>query len=450
VKLVDRDLASIQEIRGLIKRAVVAQEKLLTLEQEEVNIITREMALAGKKAARALAELAVEETGLGVVEDKVTKNLIATENLYEYIKNLKTVGVLNTDEAAGVIEMGEPVGVIGALTPVTNPTSTVMYKCIIALKSRNAIVFNPHPTAARCSKAAAEIMARVAVAAGAPEGAIGCVTSPTLESSQEMLRHPDIALILATGGSGMVRAAYSAGKPAIGVGPGNVPAVIDGSADVTKAVADIVLSKTFDNGTICASEQAVIVEEGILSQVVEEFLRHGGYFVNEREIKALEGTMVLPDGRLNPRIVGQPATKIAELAGISVPAETRLLVVPLAGVGKRFPLSMEKLSPVLALYSFRKWENACRLARELVCFGGLGHTAVIHSKDQEHIREFANKIPVGRVLVNTPASHGAVGGTTGLAPALTLGSGTWGKCSSTDNISPLHLLNIKRIAFGKK
>lgn len=448
--IVDRDLVSIQEMRQLIGRAAAAQRELGTLSQEEVDRITEEMVRAGKEAARKLAELAVEETGLGVVADKETKNLIATESLYQYIRDLKTVGVVRADPAAGIIEIADPVGVIGALTPVTNPTSTVLYKAIIALKSRNAIVFNPHPTAARCSWAAAEIMARVAVAAGAPEGAIGCVTAPTLESSREMLHHPDVSLILATGGSGMVKAAYSAGKPAIGVGPGNVPAVIDGSADVTKAVADIVLSKSFDNGTICASEQAVIVEEGILSQVIAEFLQQGAYFLEEREVKALEGIMILPGGRINPRIVGQPAEKIAGMAGIKVPEGIRVLVVPLAGVGKEFPLSMEKLSPVLAFYSFRRWEDACRLAREVVNFGGLGHTAVIHSRNQEHIQDLASQLPVGRLLVNTPSSHGAVGATTSLAPSLTLGAGSWGRCSSTDNTSPLHLLNIKRVAFGRE
>ncbi|NPV71343.1 MAG: acetaldehyde dehydrogenase (acetylating) [Firmicutes bacterium] len=445
---IDPDLLAIQDMRDLVAGAASAQQELKTFSQEKVDQIVKAMAEAGEGASEWLAKHAVEETGLGVWQDKVVKNLLATRGVYGFIKDLKTVGVTYRFPEKKVIEIAEPVGVIAALTPTTNPTSTAMYKCLISIKARNGIVVSPHPRAARCTSEAVDAMHRAAVKASAPEGIIGCLRSPTLQATHELMRHDSIALILATGGSDMVRAAYSSGKPAYGVGPGNVPAYIERSADVARAVEHIVISKTFDNGTICASEQAVIVDQCIRDRAADELHKRGAYFLSGSEIEAVSRVVIDPSGVVNPRVVGQPATRIAQMAGVTVPDDVRLLVAELEGVGRDYPLSREKLSPVLAFYSVPDWEKACEICIEMLRFGGIGHTMVIHSRDDAVIMEFATKKPAFRILVNTPASHGAVGATTGLDPALTLGCGTWGGSATADNIGPLHLLNIKRVAYG--
>lgn len=445
---IDPDLLAIQEVRLLVEKASAAQAVMRTFSQEKVDYIVKCMAEAGEEASEWLAKLAVEETGIGVWQDKVVKNLLATRTVYEFIKDIKTVGVVYHLKDKKVIEIAEPVGVIAGLIPTTNPTSTAMYKCLIALKARNAIVLSPHPRAARCTWEAAEVMHRAAVKAGAPEGIIGCIKTPTMEATNELMHHKLVSLILATGGSDMVRAAYSSGKPAYGVGPGNVPAYIEKTADVEQAVRYIVQSKTFDNGTICASEQAIIVDDCIRDKVVAELKKHGAYFLSPDEIEAVSRLVILPSGAVNPKVVGQAATKIAQMAGINVPEGTRLLVAELEGVGKEYPLSREKLSPVIAFYSVPGWEKACEICMQMLAFGGMGHTLAIHTKNEEIIMEFAMKKPAFRILVNTPASHGAVGATTGLDPALTLGCGTWGGSATADNIGPRHLLNIKRVAYG--
>lgn len=444
----DTDLQSIQEARDAVRRAAEARAKLASLTQEQVDRIVAKMAEAGRANARTLAKMAVEETGFGVYEDKITKNLFASERVYEAIRDLKTVGIIRCDPSRRVAEIAEPVGLIVALVPSTNPTSTVIYKSLISLKARNPIVFSPHPSARRCSCQAAQIMADAAAAAGAPRGAIQCLVHPTKQATDELMHHPDTALILATGGSAMVKAAYSAGKPAYGVGPGNVPAFIERTADIKRAVSDIFASKTFDNGTICASEQAIVTESVIESQVVEEVRAQGGYFLTDAEAAALSKVVVSSGGNINPSIVGRSAETIARMAGISVPDGTRVLVARLAGVGPEYPLSREKLSPILAFYVEPDWQAACERCIELLNFGGIGHSLVIHSRNPAVIREFAMKKPVFRILVNTPSSQGAIGATTGLDPALTLGCGTWGGSITADNVGPLHLVNVKRVAYG--
>lgn len=444
----DTDLQSIQEARDAVRRAAEARAKLASLTQEQVDRIVAKMAEAGRANARTLAKMAVEETGFGVYEDKITKNLFASERVYEAIRDLKTVGIIRCDPSRRVAEIAEPVGLIVALVPSTNPTSTVIYKSLISLKARNPIVFSPHPSARRCSCQAAQVMADAAAAAGAPRGAIQCLVHPTKQATDELMHHPDTALILATGGSAMVKAAYSAGKPAYGVGPGNVPAFIERTADIKRAVSDIFASKTFDNGTICASEQAIVTESVIESQVVEEVRAQGGYFLTDAEATALSKVVVSSGGNINPSIVGRSAETIARMAGISVPDGTRVLVARLAGVGPEYPLSREKLSPILAFYVEPDWLAACERCIELLNFGGIGHSLVIHSRNPAVIREFAMKKPVFRILVNTPSSQGAIGATTGLDPALTLGCGTWGGSITADNVGPLHLVNVKRVAFG--
>lgn len=441
------DLASIQETRELISRAKNAQKAYSGFEQEKVDRIVAAMAKAGFENAWKLAEMAVEETGIGVAEDKVLKNEFASRNVYDYIKDMKTAGIISEDRQKGIYEVADPMGVVAGIVPTTNPTSTVIFKAIIAVKSRNAIVFSPHPRAVKCSMEAARIMEEAAVAAGAPSGLVNCIRLCTREGTDELMSHRDIDVILATGGSAMVKAAYSSGKPAYGVGPGNVPAFIERSADLAKAVKDIITSKTFDNGTICASEQAVLVEEAVAEQVIREFIKQGGYFVNESEQKLLERTVMQSNGSVNPNVVGQSIKKIADMAGISIPVGTKVILAVLKTSGKAAPLSAEKLCPVLGFYVEKDWQKACERAYELLEIGGLGHSLVIHSKNDKIIREFAFKKPVNRILVNTPSSFGAIGLTTGLQPSLTLGCGTKGGNITSDNVGPQHLINKKRLAY---
>lgn len=445
----DKDLLSRQQARDLAKKAQEAQRIWAQATQEQVDRVVEEVVRAGIEAAPRLAEMAVQETRMGVVRDKTLKNLLATKVLGEYIRGMKTVGVINEDPAKKVVEIAEPVGVIAGITPVTNPTSTVLYKAIISLKARNAIVFAPHPRAAQCSFEAARIAHEAAVRAGAPEGIIGCIETPTLEGTQELMSHPAVDFILATGGTGVVRAAYSSGKPAIGVGPGNVPAYIERTADVEKAVRHIIISKTFDNGTVCSSEQHIITEQVIKDQVVQTLQRYGAYFLNEEEKSRLE-KVVMKDGAMNPEVVGQPASKIAALAGIAVPKDTTVLIANLASVGPEEPLSGEKLCPVLGFYVVEDWVEACELCISLLNYMGMGHTLAIHSRNEPVIMEFALKKPISRIICNSPSTHGAVGLTTGLPPALTLSCGAMGGSSTSDNVTPYHLINIKRLSYGIK
>lgn len=444
---IDKDLMSIQEVRNLIQKAKEAQEILSTFSQEEIDKIVKAMAEEGMRAARWLAKVAVEETDIGDYEDKVIKNLFATKRVYDNIKDLKTVGIIYSDDVNRVYHIAEPVGVIAGLAPTTNPTSTALFKSLISIKARNAVIFSPHPRAVDCTCQAVEIMHKAAVHAGAPEGVLGCIHYPTLDATNLLMKHPDTALILATGGSGMVKAAYSSGKPAFGVGPGNVPAYIERSADARKAVKAIIYSKTFDNGTICSSEQSIICEKENSKEVRRALEEAGGRFLSKEEIHKLERYAFRPDGSLNPDIVGKPAATIAERAGIKVDPDVKVLIAELEGVGMNFPLSREKLSPLLAYYEVNNWQEACELSKELLALGGMGHTLSIHSENEVIITRFALEKPASRIVVNTPSCLGAIGGTTGLVPSLTLGCGTLGGNSTSDNVGPMNLLNIKRLAY---
>ncbi len=443
----DKDLVAIQEVRNLIKRAKEAQQELEQYSQAEIDNIVKAMAEESVGAAESLAQAALEETGIGVYEHKIVKNLFAAKSVYNRIKDMKTVGIIRVDEAKKVSEIAAPVGVIAALIPTTNPTSTTIFKALIALKARNAVVFSPHPRAVKCISQTVEMLQKAAVKAGAPDGIISCITEPTLEATNLLMTHQDVNVILATGGSGMVHAAYSSGKPAFGVGPGNVPAYIEKSAHVKKAVEAIMLSKSFDNGIICASEQSVICEKSLTQEVKQCFTEKGGAFLTPEDIPKLEKVLFKPNGGVDPEIVGKPAVYIAEQAGIKVPADTKVLLAELPGVGKEYPLSREKLSPTLAFYEVEGWQEACELAKKLLILEGTGHTIALHSQDTEVITKFALEKPASRIVVNTPSALGGLGATTGLMPSLTLGCGTFGGNSTSDNIGPQHLLNIKRLAY---
>jgi acetaldehyde dehydrogenase (acetylating) len=404
------------------------------------------MADAGYEASTQLAQWAHEETGFGKVEDKIIKNQFGSRDVYNSIKDLKTVGIIGNENNGKIIKIAEPMGVIAALIPSTNPTSTAIFKALISLKCRNAIVASPHPRAVACTMETFKILSEAAESAGAPKGLMHCMSMPTLAGTETLMKEKDIALILATGSTPMVKAAYSAGTPAYGVGSGNVPAFIERTANVSKAVADVVTGTTFDNGTLCSSEQSMIVDRFILDQATEEARRNGCYFTNDAEKKKLENT-VQRDGRINPDIVGKPAAYIADLAGFNVPNDTKVLLAHCENVGKSEPLSIEKLSPILAFYTVDGWLEGCHKCIELLEFGGLGHTMVIHSNDKEVILKFALEKPAFRILVNTPASVGAVGYTTALNPSMTLGVGTWGGSIISENVTAKHLMNIKTLAF---
>lgn len=443
----NRDLASIAEARALARRAKEAWTQLAELSQERIDAIVDAMAAAATPQAEAFARLAVEETGYGVVEDKIQKNLFASQRVYEFIRPMKTVGVVARDDTRRIVEIAEPFGVVAAVVPSTNPTSTAIYKVLIALKARCAIVISPHPAAVRCITRTVEIMAESASRAGAPDGSIGWMKTVTLEGTQELMRHRDVAVILATGGMGLVRAAYSAGKPAYGVGPGNAPAFVERSADVAKAVRDIITGKTFDNGVLCSSENSVVVDEPIAEEVRREFVAQGAYFLSPGEIETLGRMFVTPQRLPNPELVGKSAMYIADKAGLAAPPGTRVLVAPLAGVGRDHPLSIEKLAPILSWYVVKDWREGCERCIQILRYGGMGHTMSIHSKNEAVILEFGLKKPAFRICVNTPTTHGSIGLTTGLDPAMTLGCGGWGGNITSDNITPRHLLNIKRLAY---
>ncbi|HOJ36952.1 MAG TPA: aldehyde dehydrogenase family protein [Ignavibacteriales bacterium] len=442
----DKDLHSIQEARDLIAKAKAAQQEFKHFSQDQVDKIVLAMVNAGANAAEKLAKMAVEESQIGKYEDKITKNLFATKSLWESIKSLKTVGVIGTEANGKIIKIAEPMGVIATLIPCTNPTSTAMFKAIISVKTRNAIVASPHPRSIKCTAEALEILNKAAIQAGAPEGLINCMLTPTLEGTEQLMKHKDVALILATGGSNMVKAAYSSGKPAYGVGPGNVPAFIERSANVQKAVADIIYGKTFDNGTLCSSEQAIIADKPIVDEIKKEVIKNGGYFLNSEEKLKLE-KFAVPHGHLNSEIVGKSAQWIAKQAGINIPENVKALVVETKSVGREEPLSIEKLSPILAFYVVDGWLEGCHKCIELLNLGGIGHTMAIHSSDKDIIMKFAFEKPAFRIIVNTTSALGAVGYTTALNPSLTLGPGTWGGSVISENVSAKHLMNIKHLAF---
>lgn len=438
-----------KEIDKLVQHALKAQEQFMHLDQVQVDRIVQEMALAGLDRHMQLAKMAVEETGRGVYEDKITKNIFATEYIYHSIKYAKTVGVIKENMYENYREVAEPVGVIAGITPVTNPTSTTMFKALISIKTRNPIIFAFHPSAQHSSAAAAKTLLDAAIKHGAPPYCIQWIEKPSLEATQLLMNHKDVSLILATGGAGMVKSAYSTGKPALGVGPGNVPCFIEKSANIEQAVTDLILSKTFDNGMICASEQSVIIEAPIYEQTTKYMREHGCYFLNKEETEKLSALAIRQDKcAVNAEIVGQSAVKIAEMAGITVSPQTKVLVAELKGVGPKFPLSAEKLSPILACYKVKNAEEGIELAASVVRFGGMGHSSVIHSQNDEIIRKFSAKLQTGRVIVNAPSSQGAIGDiyNTNL-PSLTLGCGTYGQNSTTANVSAVNLLNIKRVAY---
>lgn len=444
--LQDNDLLSIQEARALALAAKEAQKEYKHFTQEQVDRIVKAMADAGYAQSERLAKFAADESGFGRWQDKIIKNQFGSKNVYESIKDLKTVGVIESLHGGKLLKIAEPMGVVCALVPSTNPTSTAMYKILISLKARNGIVISPHPRTAKCTLDAAMVLAEAAYKAGAPKGLIQCMQNPTLEGTNELMKNKNIAVILATGSNPMVKAAYSSGKPAYGVGSGNVPAFIEKTAEYKKAVADIIYGTTFDNGTLCSSEQAIVCDRTLRDKVIQECKNQGGYFVNAEEKKKL-AAQILKDGRINPDIVGKPAVWIANQAGFNVPENTRVLIAECSEVGKHESLSVEKLSPILAFYTVDGWLEGCHKCIDLLQFGGVGHTMVIHSNDKDIIMKFALEKPAFRILVNTVSSVGAVGYTTALAPAMTLGPGTWGGSIISENVTAKHLLNYKHLAF---
>jgi acetaldehyde dehydrogenase (acetylating) len=443
----DRDLASISEARALARRAKQAQAILGEFSQPQIDGIIDAMAATATRFAEPLARLAVEETSYGNVADKIQKNLFGSQQVYEFIRPMKTVGAIARHEATKVVEIAEPFGVVAAIIPSTNPTSTAIYKILISIKARCAIVMSPHPSAARCITRTAEVMYDAGRQAGLPEGAIGWLTTVTLEGTQELMKQREVAVILATGGMGLVRAAYSAGKPAYGVGPGNAPCYIEQSADIAKAAADIVYGKAFDHGVLCSSPNSVVADQAIDAEARRQFQAYGGHFLSDAEGERLAKALVTPQRLPSPALVGKSAMSIAEKVGLEVPAGTRALIVPLHGVGRDYPLSIEKLCPVLSYYVVKDWREGCERCKEILRYGGMGHTMSIHSRNEDVILEFGMKKPAYRVCVNTPATLGAIGFTTGLDPAMTLGCGGFGGNITSDNISPKHLLNVKRLAY---
>ena len=444
----DKDLAARQEARVLARQAQLAQRELAKMPQDRLDAIVEAVAAAFSREAAALAELAVRETGFGTMEDKTAKNRFASENVARAVRGMKTVGLLRELPEEKLWEIGVSVGVIGAIVPSTNPTSTVCYKAIIALKAGNAIVFSPHPKAICATRRAAQVVAEAAEQAGAPKGCVSCLSIPSLEGCREMMQAPQVRLILATGGPGMVRAAYSSGKPAIGVGAGNGPAYIHPSADVQQALKCILRSKTFDNGTVCASEQSIIVEQGMEKEVLDRAGKLGFYLMTPQEAGKLSGLLFRPEGTLNPAVVGQSAVRLAQMAGFRVPADTKVLLAREREAGPSVPYSMEKLCPVLAFYVMDSEKAVLEKCVEILVHEGAGHTFVMHARDREAVRRFAEQIPVSRFLVNVPGALGGIGAETGLFPALTLGCGAVGGSASSDNISPMHLINIRRVAWG--
>lgn len=444
--MADKDLASIQEARDLIRKTRSAQHDFAKLDQEQVNQVVQAIAKVMIAVAEDLAKLAVEETGFGNWEDKKQKNLLASEKLYERIRTLKTIGVIEEDREKKIDKIAIPAGVVAALIPSTNPTSTTIYKALIALKAGNGVVFSPHPTAKKCIGKTVAIIQQVLKELNISEDLVSMSSMPTLEGTGELMQQAD--LILATGGPGMVKAAYSSGTPALGVGPGNTPVFIEKSADIQAAVRHIMAGKTFDYGTVCSSEQAIVTEESVAAEVKKALIAEGCYFLEGENAEKVKGLMQGPRGSMNPAIVGRPACELARMAEIEIPPGTRLLVYEEQGVGPGYPFSYEKLTSLLGFYTVRDWQAADKLCTQLLQNGGLGHSMAIHSNNKEIIRHFGLTQPVSRLLVNTPSTHGAVGLSTNLDPALTLGCGPVGGSSTTDNIATKHLFNIRYVAYG--
>lgn len=444
----DNDLASIQAARDLIQQAKSAQSILQTYSQEEVDRLVEKMAEYGFRASRELAELACAETGLGKLESKVEKNRFATKEVHEHLKTLKTVGIISCDHEKKVYEVAAPMGLVTAIVPVTNPTSTALHNMLISIKARCCVVLSPHPRALKSVQRSVEIMQRAADSIGVPKNIVGCLPISSMVATKELMTHKDIRLILATGGGGLVKAAYSSGKPALGVGPGNVPAFIERTANVAHAVNCLAMSQSFDWGTFCCSEQSVIVDKSVEQECITEFKRQGGYLCTPEETKSLEKLMP-PGSAINPDLVGQSPTKIAQLAGFRVPEDTKVILARQTGVGDAHPLSREKLSPILAFYTVQNWQEGSKLATELLRYGGAGHTVALHSKSQDVIAQFGITQPASRIIVNGPSGPGGCGYGTGIVPSLTLGCGSEGGNITSDNVSSHNLLNIKRIAFGE-
>ncbi|MFP1779330.1 bifunctional acetaldehyde-CoA/alcohol dehydrogenase [Lonsdalea quercina] len=443
-------VTNVAELNALVERVKNAQREFASFSQEQVDTIFRAAALAAADARIPLAKMAVAESGMGIVEDKVIKNHFASEYIYNAYKDEKTCGVLSVDDTFGTMTIAEPIGLICGIVPTTNPTSTAIFKALISLKTRNGIIFSPHPRAKDATNKAADIVLQAAIAAGAPKDIIGWIDAPSVELSNQLMHHPDINLILATGGPGMVKAAYSSGKPAIGVGAGNTPVVIDETADIKRAVASILMSKTFDNGVICASEQSVVVVNEVYDAVRERFATHGGYLLHGQELTAVQGVL-LKNGALNAAIVGQTAADIAKLAGISVPTNTKVLIGEVSKIDESEPFAHEKLSPTLAMYRAKDFDDAVVKAEQLVAMGGIGHTSCLYT-DQDNqkarVNTFGDKMKTARILINTPASQGGIGDLYNfkLAPSLTLGCGSWGGNSISENVGPKHLINRKMVA----
>lgn len=445
----DKDLASIQEARECVRRAKAAGETLAAMSQGELDKLVAAVARAGREHARELAEEAVAETGFGVVEHKVIKNLFAANQIYEAIKDETVVGLLGKNEQEKTWEFGVPMGVVAALVPSTNPTSTVLYKAMISLKAGNPVVFSPHPNALKCINHAVELAAKAVEEVGGPQDAVLTMRTPTLEGTKELMSNRDTKLILATGGGGMVRAAYSSGTPAIGVGAGNGPAYFHESCDLAKSVKRVLDSKTFDNGTICASEQSVVTTAAFATKVQAEFERQGGFFLSKEQRDTLAGFVLRGNGTMNPAIVGKSVPELCRLSGLKgIPEGTRVLLVPEEGVGKGYPFSNEKLGLMLAYYVEPDEDKALTRCVEILRHEGAGHTFAIHAKEEGVIERFARAVPASRILVNTPASLGGIGATTNLFPAMTLGCGAVGGSSTSNNIGPKDLVNIKRVAWG--
>jgi acetaldehyde dehydrogenase (acetylating) len=445
--LADKDLVSIQEVRTKVDKAFQAWQKYRAFNQEQVDAIVENMAAAARANAKYLADFAVEETGYGNAKDKYIKNLLTCDWLPRRMRGMKTVGIIREVPEEKIVEIGTPLGVVAAILPTTNPTSTAIYKTLVSLKAGNAIVISPHPRAHKCTCATAAILYKAAVEAGAPEDLIQCVDTATIEGTNALMRHERTSVILSTGGSGIVKAAYSSGKPAFGVGPGNVPVLVDTSADLEDAIPKIVAGKSFDYGTVCSSEQAIVAEAPMRDRIITLLKAQKAYIATDAERDALGKLLITSNWTVNPQCVGQAPTKIARMAGFEVPADTSIICVEVGGVGKQYPLSAEKLSPVLSLYFVNDFKTAADTCFALLKFGGMGHTAVIYSRNDVRTREYAMRMPAMRILVNTPSPQGSTGITTNVFPSMTLGCGAAAGNSTSDNVGPQHLINIKRLAY---
>lgn len=448
MQLYDKDLLSVQEVRDLVEKAKDAQQELAQKSQAEVDAIVASIAKAGVRNAERLAQMANEDTGFGKVADKVIKNIFGSQMVYEHIKDMKTIGILDRDEANKTYTIAAPVGVIAGLIPSTNPTSTAFYKSEISIKAGNAIVFSPHPSALRSISEAIKVIRQAIAEAGGNENLVSCISLPTMQATDNLMKHPDVALILATGGSAMVRAAYSSGTPAIGVGPGNGPAYIEKTADLPLAVKRIMDSKTFDYGTICASEQSVVCDDDMAEAVQKEMEKQGAYFLSDEERLKLGKYILRANGTMNPAIVGKSPQVIGELAGINVPASAKVIVAKEDGIGKGHPYSNEKLAPILAFYTAPDYKAIAKLCDEILRYEGAGHTFSMHTKDDRMVEYFAERMPASRIIINSPSALGGIGASTALMPALTLGCGAIGGSATSENVGPMNLLNLKHVAYG--